>query len=61
MWAWPLKGNHGIGLQISSPDRRFKTRLEDSNIPSERAVVCANRYVVGGGNTLRVWDKVGLC
>lgn len=56
MWAWPLKGNHGIGLQIYGPDGKFKTRLEDSNIPSARAVVCQDRFVVGGGNTLRVWD-----
>lgn len=56
MWAWPLKGNHGIGLQIYGPDGKFRTRLEDSNIPSARAVVCNDRYVVGGGNTLRVWD-----
>lgn len=55
-WAWPLKGNHGIGLQIYGPDGRFKTRLEDSNIPSAWAVVCSDRYVAGGGNTLRVWD-----
>lgn len=56
MWSWPLKGNHGIGLQIYGPNGKFKTRLEDSNIPSTRAVVCGNRYVVGGGNTLRVWE-----
>lgn len=56
MWEWNLKGNHGIGLQIYGSDGKFKTRLEDSNFPSARAVVCQNRYVVGGGNTLRVWD-----
>lgn len=56
MWSWPLKGTHGIGLQIYARDGQFKTRLEDSNLPSARAVVCAGRYIVGGGNTLRVWD-----
>ncbi|MEF2280423.1 hypothetical protein V3W47_19190 [Deinococcus sp. YIM 134068] len=56
MWSWPLRGNHGIGLQIYGPDGKFKTRLDDSNIPSARAAVCGGRYVVGGGNTLRVWD-----
>lgn len=56
MWSWPMKGTHGVGLQIYGPDGRFKTRLDDSNIPSARAAVCGGRYVVGGGNTLRVWD-----
>lgn len=56
MWSWPLKGNHGIGLQLYAPNGQFKTRLEDSNIPAALAAVCGNRYVVGGGNTLRVWD-----
>lgn len=56
MWSWPLKGNHGIGLQIYTSGGQFKTRLEDSNLPSARAVTCSGRYVVGGGNTLRVWD-----
>lgn len=56
MWRWPMPFSAGIGLQIYGPDGKFKTRLEDSNIPSARAVVCLDRYVVGGGNTLRVWD-----
>jgi hypothetical protein len=56
MWSWPMKWTHGIGLQLYGPDGKLKTRLEDSNIPSARATVCADRYVVGGGNTLRVWD-----
>lgn len=56
MWTWPLKGTHGIGLQVYGPDGGLRTRLEDSEVPSARAVVCGDRYVVGGGNTLRVWD-----
>lgn len=56
MWRWPMPFNAGIGLQVYGPDGRFKARLEDSHIPSVRATVCQNRYVVGGGNTLRVWD-----
>lgn len=56
MWSWPMKGTHGVGLQIYGPDGQFKLRLEDSQMPSARAAVCAGRYVVAGGNTLRVWD-----
>lgn len=56
MWSWPLKWTHGIGLQIYGADGSFKARLEDSHLPSALATVCEDRYVVGGGNTLRVWD-----
>ncbi|MVN89035.1 hypothetical protein GO986_20040 [Deinococcus sp. HMF7620] len=56
MWSWPLKGTHGLGVQVYGPDGRFKARLQDSVLPSARVVVCGGRYVVGGGNTLRVWD-----
>lgn len=56
MWSWPMKGNEGFGLQVYGPDGKFKTRLEDSSFPGVKASVCQNRYVVGGGNTLRVWD-----
>lgn len=43
MWSWPMKWTHGIGLQVYGPDGKFKTRLEDSNLPSARATICADR------------------
>lgn len=55
-WTWQVKHNHGLGVQVYGPDGRFVRRLQDSEFPTGQIVICQNRFVVGGGNTLRVWD-----
>lgn len=49
------RGPRSLGVQVYDPQGHFRFWLEDAAGIDRDLVVCG-RFVVGGGNTLRVWD-----
>ncbi|CAM3533863.1 hypothetical protein DESA109040_15595 [Deinococcus saxicola] len=49
------RGPNALGLQLYGPDGVFRRWLPDTARIDRDYVLCG-RYLVGGGNTLRVWD-----
>jgi len=49
------KGPHSLGVQVYGPDGTFRHWLPDTRAIDRDFVLCG-RYLVGGQNTLRVWD-----
>lgn len=52
------KGPHGLGVQVYGASGQFVGWLPAAR-GIDRALVLCGRYLVGGGNTLRVWDTEG--
>jgi len=49
------KGPHSLGFQVYGPDGTFRRWLPDTKAIDRDFVLCG-RYLIGGQNTLRVWD-----
>ncbi|WP_156952935.1 hypothetical protein [Deinococcus frigens] len=49
------RGPNALGLQLYGPDGMFRRWLPDTARINRDYVLCG-RYLIGGGNTLRVWD-----
>ena len=49
------KGPHSLGLQVYGLDGTFRRWLPNTKAIDRDFVLCG-RYLVGGQNTLRVWD-----
>lgn len=48
------QGPREVGVQVYGADGKFKRWLKDS--VAQRPLLLCGRYLVGGDNTLRVWD-----
>lgn len=49
------RGPNALGLQLYGPGGKFRRWLPDTARIDRNYVLCG-RYLIGGGNTLRVWD-----
>jgi len=49
------KGPYSLGFQVCGPDGTFRRWLPDTRAIDRDFVLCG-QYLVGGQNTLRVWD-----
>lgn len=52
------KGPHGFGVQVYGSTGQFEGWLPAAH-GIDRAFILCGRYLVGGGNTLRVWTTEG--